>query len=326
MKTSTWKKALATILTATTVAASLAACGSSDGAQGSASAAGSDSSSAAADSSAADSSAADNGATESDVADSTSGDGVTVIKAATGGSPKPYITVDENDELTGYDIEVLKAAFELLPEYELEIEITDFTSVFTGLTAGNYQIGVNNFSYNAERAENYLYSVPYDEISYVFVYKNGADPITSFASAAGKTFENGAGVSVTNAVEQWNEKNPDEAINITYSDADTAVWLQHVEDGSVDFSIIDGPMYTAYIDEYGFDLGKAEIPEDEASLISDNLYAYFILPKDQTELRDKLDAAILELKQNGTLKELSEEFFGGADQSPAEEALLEPLN
>lgn len=192
--------------------------------------------------------------------------------------------------------------------------------------AGNHQIGVNNFSYNAERAENYLYSVPYDEISYVFVYKNGATPITSFADAAGKKFENGAGVSVTNAVEQWNEKNPDQTIDITYSDADTAVWLQHVEDGSVDFSIIDGPMYTAYVDEYGFDLGKAEIPEEEASLISDNLYAYFILPKDQTELRDKLDGAILELKQNGTLKELSEKFFGGADQSPAEDVLQTPLN
>lgn len=257
---------------------------------------------------------------------STAAEDVTVIKAATGGSPKPYITVDEDDQLTGYDIEVLKAAFDLLPEYELQLEVTDFTSVFTGLTAGNYQIGVNNFSYNPERAENYLYSVPYDEISYVFVYKKGADPITSFAEAAGKKFENGAGVSVTNAVEQWNEKNPDQTIDITYSDADTAVWLQHVEDGSIDFSIIDGPMYTAYVDEYGFDLEQAPIPEDEAKLISDNLYSYFILPKDQSELRDKLDDAILQLKKDGTLKELSEKFFGGVDQSPSEDVLQTPLN
>ena len=314
MKSNNVKKLFGTILTAALLATSLAACGSG---------------------ATASSDTATNSGTDSasdTVSDATEADGaadsgeVTVIKAATGGSPKPYITVDENDQLTGYDIEVLKAAFELLPKYELQIETTDFASIFTGLTAGNYQIGVNNFSYNAERAENYLYSVPYDEISYVFAYKNGADPITSFADAAGKTFENGAGVSVTNAVEQWNEKNPDKAINISYSDADTAVWLQHVEDGAADFSIIDGPMYTAYVDEYGFDLAKAEIPDDEASLISDNLYAYFILPKDQEELRDKLDGAILELKQNGTLKELSEKYFGGVDQSPAEDALQTPLN
>lgn len=135
-----------------------------------------------------------------------------------------------------------------------------------------------------------------------------ATSVTACGSGSSNTSADVAGNSNdnANAVEQWNEKNLDQTIDITYSDADTAVWLQHVEDGSVDFSIIDGPMYTAYVDEYGFDLGKAEIPEEEASLISDNLYAYFILPKDQTELRDKLDGAILELKQNGTLKELSE--------------------
>jgi len=251
---------------------------------------------------------------------------VTVIKAATGGGPKPYVYVGEDDLPTGYDIEVLKAVFDVLPEYELEIEVTDFGSVFAGLTAGNYQVGVNNFSYNEERAQNYLYSVPYDKVSYVFVYKNGNDPVTSFDDVAGKAFEGGAGVSVTNAVEKWNEANPDKAIVINYTDADTAVGLQHIEDGAIDFGIIDGPMYTAYVNEYGFDLAKYEIPDEETSLIADNLYAYFILPKDQTALRDRIDEALVILKENGTLKKLSEEYFGGVDQSPEEEALQAPLN
>lgn len=251
---------------------------------------------------------------------------VTTIKAVTGGGPKPYVYIDENDEVTGYDIEVLKAAFELLPEYELEIEVSDFAGVFAGLSAGTYQIGVNNFSYNEERGQTYLYSYPYDKVSYVFVYKNGAEPITTLADAAGKTFEGSAGVSVTNAIETWNELNPDAAINISYTEADTALVLQHIEDGAIDFGIIDGPMYTAYIDEYGFDVGKSEIPEEELTLIADNLYAYYLLPKDQPELREKLDEALAELKSNGTLTELSEQFFGGVDQSPEEDKFLETIN
>ena len=309
MKAERLKKVFTTFVAATLVTTTLTACGGEKTAE----------------SKDAKSSSSDKETTTTEAPAENSGE-VTVIKAATGGGPKPYVTIDENDQLTGYDIEVLKAAFDLLPEYELQIETTDFPSIFTGLTAGNYQIGVNNFSYNEERAENYLYSVPYDKISYVFVYKKGAEPITSFADAAGKKFENGAGVSVTNAVEQWNEKNPDQVIDITYSDADTAVWLQHVEDGTIDFDIIDGPMYTAYQEEYGFDIDKADIPEEEASLIADNLYSYFILPKDQSELRDKLDGAILELKQNGTLKQLSEKYFGGVDQTPEEDVLQTPLN
>ena len=246
---------------------------------------------------------------------------VKTIKAATGGGPKPYVYVGDDNQPTGYDIEVLKAVFDLIPEYDLEIEVTDFPSVFAGLNAGNYQIGVNNFSYNEERAASYLYSLPYDKVSYVFVFGKDATPVKSFAEAAGLSFEGGAGVSVTNAVESWNEKNPDAQINITYTEADTTVQLQHIQDGQTSFGIIDGPMYTAYVDEYGFDIGKYDIPEEETKLIADNLYAYYILPKDETELRDKIDDAIKELKANGTLKTLSEQFFGGVDQSPEEEIL-----
>lgn len=246
---------------------------------------------------------------------------VRVIKAVTGGMPKPYVYVDENDQATGYDIEVLKAVFDILPQYELELEVADFSAVFAGLNAGNYQIGVNNFSYNEERANNYLYSLPYDKVSYVFVYNKDADPITSLADAAGKSFEGGAGVSVTTAVEKWNELNPGKEITITYTDADTAIELQHIEDGTTDFGIIDGPMYTAYVDEYGFDIGKFDIPEEETKLIADNLYAYYLLPKDEADLRDDIDKAIIELKENGTLKALSEKYFGGVDQSPEIEKL-----
>ena len=119
---------------------------------------------------------------------------VKTIKAATGGGPKPYVYVGEDDQPTGYDIEVLKAVFDIIPEYDLEIEVTDFPSVFAGLNAGNYQIGVNNFSYNEERASSYLYSLPYDKVSYVFVYGKDQTPITSLKDAAGLSFEGGAGV------------------------------------------------------------------------------------------------------------------------------------
>ena len=110
---------------------------------------------------------------------------VKTIKAATGGGPKPYVYVGDDNQPTGYDIEVLKAVFDLIPEYDLEIEVTDFPSVFAGLNAGSYQIGVNNFSYNEERASSYLYSLPYDKVSYVFVYGKDQTPITSLADAAG---------------------------------------------------------------------------------------------------------------------------------------------
>lgn len=100
--------------------------------------------------------------------DSSSDSGKTVIKAATGANAKPYVYVGDDDKPAGYDVDVLNAVFDKLPDYELEYEVTDFGSVLSGLNSGNYQIGVNNFSYNEDRGASYLYSYPYDKISYVW--------------------------------------------------------------------------------------------------------------------------------------------------------------
>lgn len=247
------------------------------------------------------------------------------ITAATGGSPKPYVYVDEDNNPTGYDIEVLKAAFEKLPQYDLEIQVADFGAVFSGLNNGTVQIGVNNFSYNEERGKSYLYSYPYDKISYVFVTKEGSTPITSFAEAAGKTTEGSTGVSISNAIEEWNKEKPDQAIQFEYTESDTPVQLQKIEDGTLDFGIIDLAMFKAYQDEYNFKIQANDVPEEDAKLIADNFYAYYVLPKDEEDLRTELDKALKELKEDGTLTKLSKKWFG-QDTAPEDERFEKTIN
>lgn len=249
---------------------------------------------------------------------------VVTIKAATGGSPKPYVYVDEDGEPTGYDIEVLKEVFNRLDGYELEIEVADFSAVLSGLTSGNYQIGVNNFTYNEERAESYLFSYPYDKVNYVIVSRPD-DVITSLEDAAGRSFEDAAGVAITTAIETWNEEYPDSQIDITYTEADTAIRLQHVEDGSIDFVIINEAMFNTYIDEYGYNLTATALSQEEQERIAKNLYAYFLLGKDQEELRDEIDEVLKEMQADGTLTELSEEFLG-VDEAPEGDQFEETLN
>ena len=238
---------------------------------------------------------------------------------------KPYVYVGDDDKPAGYDVDILNAVFNKLPDYELEYEVTDFGSVLSGLNSGNYQIGVNNFSYNEDRGASYLYSYPYDKISYVFVTKKGGKEIKSFEDAAGLSFEGGTGISVSNAIEAWNEKNPDKAINITYSDADTSVFLQHVADGSQDFTIIDLAMYNSYMEEFNYDVQKNDIPEDEAKMIAENSYAYYIFPQDQKDLREQVDKVLKELKEDGTLTEISKKWYG-QDAAPEDDKFEETIN
>ena len=209
---------------------------------------------------------------------SSGGTKTVTVKAGTGANVKPYTYVGDDNETTGYDVEVLKEVFDRLDGYDLQIEVTDIPSVFSGVTSGTYQIGVNNFSYN----------------------------------------EGQSGVSVTTAIENWNEKNPDKKIDITYTDADTAITLQHIEDGTTDLAIIDVAMYNAYQKEYNYDVVANQISDEDAKAIADNSYAYYIFPKDQEELRDKVDEQLKELKKDGTLTELSQKYFG-QDTAPEDD-------
>ena len=117
----------------------------------------------------------------------------------------------------------------------------------------------------------------------------------------------------------------DKAINITYSDADTSVFLQHVADGSQDFTIIDLAMYNSYMEEFNYDVQKNDIPEDEAKMIAENSYAYYIFPQDQKDLREQVDKALKELKEDGTLTEISKKWYG-QDAAPEDDKFEETIN
>lgn len=269
--------------------------------------------------------------TNADVSAETENSGdVTVINAVTGGSPKPYISVEEDGSYSGYDIEVLQAVFDRLPQYSLNLQTAEFDAIFSGLTAGNYQIAVNNFSYNEKRAESYYYSFPYDEIKYVFVQRADDEPLTSLQDAAdrGYKIEAGAGVNVTNAIEKWNEENPESQIEIIYTEADLSVVFEHIQDGTSDFRVDDLPIYNSYIEEFGFDgLQKTELSADETAKFSTALDAYFLFPLNDegAALREDVNKVLKELQEDGTLGELSQKYFG-ADQVPSADKFETPIN
>jgi polar amino acid transport system substrate-binding protein len=164
----------------------------------------------------------------------------------------------------------------------------------------------------------------------VFIQRKDDEPLTSFQDAAdrGYSIEAGAGVNVTNAIEKWNEENPDSQINIIYTEADLPIVFQHIQEGASDFRIDDLPIYVAYQDEYGFeDLTDYEISDEETARVSDSLNSYFLFAKDDAgaALREEVDEVLKELKEDGTLLKLSEEYFG-ADQVPDDADFEETLN
>lgn len=254
--------------------------------------------------------------------------GQITVRAVTKGSPAPYIVQDENGNLDGYDIAVFKAVFERLPQYKLDLIIS--ADALTGLLSGQYDISVNNWSYNEKRAESYYFSYPYDKVIYDFIQRKRDEPLTSFQDIAdrGYSIEVSAGNNITNALERWNEANPDSQIKLVYTESDLLVTFQHIQDGISDFRIDDNPIIQKYKANYGLEeLSFNPLPDDQAQLISSSLYAFFLFPKDEkgAALREDVNKALKSLYEDGTLNALSEKYFG-ANQVPGAENFTKTVN
>lgn len=249
-------------------------------------------------------------------AKSDSSEKITVV-AATSGSPKPF-TYEEDGKLTGQNIELIKAVFKKLPQYKLKIVKVEFSSIFSGLTSGRYQIAVNNLAKNAEREKNYLFTDPIFKNSYVVIFKNGSDKAKTadeWSDLAGLSTVGSSGVNSTTAIEEYNKANPDNTIKLNYSSEDLKSQLEGVESGKYDFLVMDKPMFEYYQKEYSLDLTGKTISGNLSTALMSEPYSYFVVGKEETQLAEDINAALKEVIKDGTSKQINEKYFD-EDYSP----------
>lgn len=229
------------------------------------------------------------------------------VYAATGGAPRPFVYLDDAGNPTGHNIDLIKAIFAKLPQYDLQIQVTEFPSIFAGLDSDKYQIGVNNFGMNEERKEKYIFTDAIFSNERSIVATKGIDlsNVNTLADLAGKKFIGEAGVNQTTVVEKYNEANPDKQIEINYTEADLTVQLQDIQAGKYDFTLIDTPMYYGYFQpEFNLDLSEKVLVSDQHE------DSYLIVSKGHEQLAQDINAALKELVEDGTTKEISEKYFG----------------
>jgi polar amino acid transport system substrate-binding protein len=240
----------------------------------------------------------------------------TKIKVATGGSPRPFSYVNDKNELEGYDIEVVKAVFKELPQYEISFEKTEFTSIFAGLDSDRYQIGANNFAMNEARKQKYVYTNAIFKNQYVIAQASSRTDLNVFKDLQGKTTEVNAGVNYTTAIENYNKTHTDNPVKLKYTEADMLATLQNVESGKADFQLIDAAIMQKYVTDYKLKLKAVPLSEEETKLIGAP-YSYLILSKGKytEQLEKDINGALDKLVKDGTVGKISTKYFGG-DFSP----------
>ncbi|MHB9781886.1 transporter substrate-binding domain-containing protein [Streptococcus sp. 10F2] len=254
-------------------------------------------------------------ACSNNASDSSEASGKEVVRVATNASPKPFNYEDEKGELTGYEIEVVKAIFKDSEKYSLEFEKTEWSSIFAGLDSDRYQMAVNNISYTEERAGKYLYAYPVAKNPNVLVVQKDDDSIKSMDDLGGKKTEVVQGTNSAAQLEEWNKEHAENPTELSYTKADFQQIMTRLNDGQADYKIFDRISVETIIKNQGLNnLKIIELPDTAQPFV------YPIFAKGQDNLKEFVDGRIKELQADGTLDKLSKEFFGG-DFAPTAEDL-----
>ena len=212
------------------------------------------------------------------------------------GAWQPWSYHDSSDTLVGYDVEVSRAIAEKLgvePEY---VE-SDWDSLFAGLDAGRYDMVCNGVEVTEECAKTYAFTTPYGYIHTALAVRKDNEDIHSFEDLKGKTTANSLASTYMELAESY---------GATVQGIDTLEeTIQLLTAGRIDATLNADVSFYDYLNVHPDADFKLVAQTAEASHV-----AIPVLKSEDTAYLDALNTAIEELRADGTLKTLSEKYFG----------------
>ena len=243
-------------------------------------------------------SAAETEAPAEEAADSTAASGK--LTMATEATFPPYEYYD-GDAIVGIDVEVAQA---IAAKLGMELEVTDiaFDSIIPGIQTGKYDMGMAGMTVTDERKEQVNFSDSYATGVQVVIVKDDsaiASVDDLFADGANTVVGTQAGTTgfiyATSDIE-------DAGLGTVKSFGKTTDAVEALKNGQVDCVILDN------------EPAKALVAANEGLHILDTEYAvedYAIaIAKENTDLLDKINTALAELKDDGTLQSIVDKYIG----------------
>ena len=213
------------------------------------------------------------------------------------GAWQPWSYHDESDTLVGYDVEVSRAIAEKLgvePEY---VE-SDWDSLFAGLDAGRFDMVCNGVEVTDERALTNDFTTPYGYIHTALAVRKDNDEIKTFEDLKGKTTANSLASTYMELAESY---------GATVQGIDTLEeTIQLLAAGRIDATLNADVSFYDYLNVHPDADFKIVAQTEDASHVAIPLRK----GDNSATLLEAVNNAIDELRADGTLKELSEKYFG----------------
>ncbi len=240
---------------------------------------------------------------------------VRVIEVAHTVTNVPYDYLDENGNSDGFEIAVLKAVDELLPQYEFHFNGVSDEELLIGLETGKYQVGTKGAWLTEERKVKF--AIPKNPIAASIIglaYRTAdSDKIydmDSFATYSGKLIPISPLSAQYSIIESYNNTHQGKPqIQLVPSDvfdiADSYLW---VLEGRYDGYLV---LKRSFEKNVLAETGAFHSLSDKLSWVAyKGIPTWPLFNKNETEFVEAYDKAVKTLTENGTVEALSNKYFG----------------
>jgi len=215
-----------------------------------------------------------------------------VITIASDATWPPMEFLNDNKEIVGFDVDLLKAAAQA-GGFEVKIVNTAWDGIFAGLANGNYDAVCSSVTITDERKASMDFSVPYINAGQVLIIPKKTSGVTTLADLKGKKV--GAQIGTTGAIAISDSGTVELK---TYDELGLAI--EDLANGNIDGVVADNPIAADYV--LGNDNYKSVL-KIVGEPFTDEFYGVAV-KKGNSAILEKLNAGLKAVIESGKRDEL----------------------
>ncbi len=216
----------------------------------------------------------------------------------------PFMDLDNNGNPTGIDVDILEEAFDRIG-YDIRFVTISWENKDDLLKSKDIDCVTGGFTING-REDDYLWIGPYMNSNQVIVVNKGSG-IDSLNDLNGKTIAvQSSSAAETILLERSNSNIPEDIQILSYED--NMLLFAALNSNYIDAFVADEPVVVQYMKDYETNFVILDEP-----LINASVGTAFALDGD-AELCKKVNDAIDEMKKDGTLQEIIENYLDDASR------------
>lgn len=232
-----------------------------------------------------------------------------VLTVGTSGTYAPITFFNENNELTGFEVELVREIGDRL-DLEVEFETMDFDGILPALRNGQIDVAAHDFAVTEERLETFDFVEPH-KYSYGSIIVREED-LDEFNSAYDLE---GVDVALGSLTSNYAIFADNIGANGTAYDGGVEAILRDILSGNQDAYLNDFLVLQRTLEEFGED--RLVLAEDVKYHATESALAVL---KGNEALSDRLSEVVTELLEDGTVSELAIEFLGEDVSEPVDES------